>query len=72
MNGLLNRAAANKDMLEMIYISNKGTITQRIIKVLSADDLTIKAYCHNKREFRTFKLENILSVGPVKQLRRGA
>lgn len=35
----------------------------------TADAPVIKAYCYTKRQFRTFSLENVLSVGPIR--RRG-
>lgn len=71
MKGILNRASESHQKLEMIYISSDNQISQRIIKVLAVNELSVKAYCYNKKQFRTFKLSNILSVGPVRH-RRGA
>ena len=62
MKGLLDRAVESQQMLEMIYIANDNQLSQRIIKVLKVTDDSIKAYCNTKRQFRTFKLDNILSV----------
>ncbi|MCM3110697.1 hypothetical protein [Lederbergia lenta] len=71
MEGLLKRAAGTETKLEMIYLSNDGTVSQRIIKVLKVTDESVKAYCYYRKRFRSFKLENILSVGPLRQ-KRGA
>ncbi|MGG4039878.1 WYL domain-containing protein [Heyndrickxia ginsengihumi] len=72
MKGLLMRAAESGERLEMIYMSAKGDISQRVIKVLHVSSESLKAYCYTRNQFRTFKLENILSIVPLKQHRRGA
>ncbi|GIN92753.1 hypothetical protein J22TS1_38040 [Siminovitchia terrae] len=70
MIGLLKRAAGSSQRLELIYINKENKISQRTIKVLAVTESTIKAYCYTKRQFRTFKLANILSIGQIR--RRGA
>ncbi|MEK3821346.1 hypothetical protein MKY20_19935 [Cytobacillus sp. FSL W8-0315] len=72
MNGLLLRAASNGELLEMIYQDNKGNISQRRIKVLAVGEESFRAFCHIRKQQRTFKLENVLSVGPERKIRRGA
>ncbi|WP_018663809.1 hypothetical protein [Heyndrickxia acidiproducens] len=72
MKSLLLNAVESGERLEMIYISEKGEISQRIIKVLNVEDGSIKAYCCTRRQFRTFKLVNILSVGHLRKYNRGA
>ncbi|MBN6888958.1 putative DNA-binding transcriptional regulator YafY [Cytobacillus horneckiae] len=72
MKGLLTRAANRREELEMIYLDNKGNISQRRIKVLSVYDESFRAYCYVKRQQRTFKICNVLSMGPVRSVRRGA
>ncbi|VEF48296.1 Uncharacterised protein [Bacillus freudenreichii] len=71
MKSLLNRASWSRQRLELIYINKNNQISQRIIKVIEVTELTINAYCYQKRQFRTFNLANILSIAPVRQ-RRGA
>lgn len=71
MKGMLTKAAGTQDKLEMIYLAKDNQITLRIIKELAVADDKIKAYCYTKRHFRTFKLDNILSVGPLRK-RMGA
>lgn len=53
--------------LEMIYIDHNNKITKRTIKVLKANDDILLAYCYNKRQVRTFKINNILSTLPVQR-----
>ncbi|KOP84133.1 hypothetical protein ACFFHH_20250 [Cytobacillus solani] len=72
MKSLLLKAAASGALLEMIYQDCKGNISQRRIKVLSVNEESLKAYCYIRKQQRTFKITNILSVGPVGNLRRGA
>lgn len=65
--GLLKRAAGSRQRLELIYINRDNQLSQRTIKVLAVTESTIKAYCYTKRQFRTFALENVLSVGPIRR-----
>jgi len=67
MGGLLQRSIESQERLEMIYLSAEGVITQRFIKVLKVSPDTIKAYCYTKRQFRTFKRANILSLAPIRR-----
>jgi len=43
MKGSLLNAAETGERLEMIYMSEKGKISQRIIKVLNVEEGSIKA-----------------------------
>ncbi|MEB6549654.1 hypothetical protein MXL46_11210 [Heyndrickxia sporothermodurans] len=65
MKRILRRAAETKSPIQIIYIDNDNNLTQRTIKVLAVTDKSIKAYCFTKRQFRTFKLQNILSTGKI-------
>ena len=72
MKGLLFRAAGSGEVLEMIYQDDKGNLSQRRIKVLTLNDESFKAFCYIRKQQRTFKLGNILSIGPVRKMQRGA
>ncbi len=72
MKSTLKRAVASGEVLEMIYLDDKGNLSQRRIKVLSLKEESFKAYCFSKRQQRTFKVSNVLSVGPVRTARKGA
>ncbi|MBM7715354.1 putative DNA-binding transcriptional regulator YafY [Bacillus thermophilus] len=71
MNGLLRRSANLKTPLAIIYINKSNHISQRIIRVLKVEDSLIKAYCYTKKQIRTFRLDNILSVDVLRK-RMGA
>ncbi|MDR4317907.1 Uncharacterised protein [Niallia circulans] len=72
MKGLLKRAVMNGEVLEMIYLNTKEEISQRRIKVIKLNEESFSAYCFTRNQQRTFKISNILSVGPVRTVRRGA
>ncbi|EIJ79093.1 hypothetical protein PB1_16089 [Bacillus methanolicus PB1] len=73
MNGLLKRALESGETLEMIYLSDKNQLSQRKIKVVDISSNTFRAYCFSRRQPRTFKKSNVLSIGPVrKKFREGA
>ncbi|MEI2366228.1 hypothetical protein [Niallia circulans] len=72
MKGLLKRAVMNGEVLEMIYLNTKGEISQRRIKVIKLNEESFSAYCFTRNQQRTFKIINVLSVGPVRKVRRGA
>ncbi|QJX62964.1 hypothetical protein HLK66_16105 [Niallia circulans] len=72
MNGLFKRAVANGEVLEMIYLNTKGEISHRRIKIIKLNNESFSAYCFTRNQQRTFKISNILSIGPVRKVRRGA
>ncbi|WP_339227046.1 hypothetical protein NSQ77_16070 [Oceanobacillus sp. FSL K6-2867] len=59
---LLNHAVHEKIKLEMIYMARDGNVSQRFVRVLEVCDDHILAYCFYRKQIRTFKIENILSV----------
>jgi predicted DNA-binding transcriptional regulator YafY len=64
MDGLLIRSIEENIPLEMIYLAENHELSQRklIVKEIYAD--YIRAYCLLRKQMRTFKRENILSVMP--------
>ncbi|MGM7634144.1 hypothetical protein [Bacillus sp. Hm123] len=71
MKVLLMSSKENRTPLRMYYMNDQGKVTERIITVVSFKDDVIKAYCHWRKQYRTFKVSNVLSVGPLRS-RRGA
>jgi predicted DNA-binding transcriptional regulator YafY len=67
MNVLLKRALETGEVLEMIYMSEKGQLSQRKIKVIEISSGSIRAFCMLRNKQRVFKLANILSIGPSRQ-----
>lgn len=72
MKGLLKRAVESNEVLEMIYQNNKGEFSQRRIQVIKVYEESFTAYCFARKQQRTFKLTNVLSMGPTRKIRRGA
>jgi predicted DNA-binding transcriptional regulator YafY len=64
MNGLFQRSMEEHIPLEMIYLSDNQQLSQRklIVKEMNGD--TIRAYCLLRKQIRTFRIENILSIFP--------
>lgn len=62
---LFNRFLQHKEKIMIFYIDNSDNVTQRVIKVMSINDESIIAYCFYRKKVRTFKLNNILSVGAL-------
>lgn len=62
---LSNRSLQQKEKIMIFYIDTNNSVTQRIIQVLHIEDDSIVAFCYYRKRVRTFKLNNILSVGPI-------
>jgi predicted DNA-binding transcriptional regulator YafY len=64
MDGLLLRSIEENFPLEMIYLSQDQQISQRKLLVKEVNDEYIRAYCLLRKQIRTFRRENILSIMP--------
>ncbi|MDP4084418.1 MAG: hypothetical protein Q8934_07335 [Bacillota bacterium] len=64
MNGLIQRSIEEHFPLEIIYLSKNEELSQRKLIVKEVNGDSIKAYCLLRKEVRTFRLENILSIMP--------
>jgi predicted DNA-binding transcriptional regulator YafY len=64
MDGLLLRSIEENIPLEMIYLSEDQQISQRKLLVKEVNDEYIRAFCLLRKQIRTFRRENILSLLP--------
>ncbi|MFD0829615.1 WYL domain-containing protein [Neobacillus sp. M.A.Huq-85] len=64
MEGLLYRSIEEHMPLEMIYLSENQQLSQRKLIVKEVNDEYIRAYCLLRKQVRTFRRENILSIMP--------
>ncbi|MDR7000768.1 hypothetical protein [Neobacillus niacini] len=64
MEGLLYRSIEEHMPLEMIYLSENQQLSQRKLIVKGIHDEYIRAYCLLRKQVRTFRRENILSIMP--------
>ncbi len=67
LEGLFRRCKLEGRPVEMIYMSEKGIVTKRIVSIHQFNDETVMGYCHLRKAVRTFKRSNILSALPVKR-----
>lgn len=56
------------DYITMIYVSKKGVVTKRTVKVWTVTDRYVTGYCYMRRQFRTFKRINMLACEKTRQL----
>ncbi|GIN64381.1 hypothetical protein J27TS8_43740 [Robertmurraya siralis] len=66
MSKLLTKSLEEQIPVEMIYISSSNQITQRKIIVKEINGSMVRAYCFMRRQTRLFKIEQILSLMPVR------
>ncbi|MFY0762535.1 hypothetical protein AB1K32_27535 [Metabacillus dongyingensis] len=67
MKVLLEKSKNQQMPIEIIYLSEKGLITQRTIIVNEVKENYIKAYCFTKQQIRLFKTCSILSAALPKR-----
>lgn len=73
MERMIDWSLNEQKCVDMIYMSEKGDITQRIIRVVKTQKDYIRAYCYYRKAERLFKRANILSVAPIQRKgKRGA
>jgi predicted DNA-binding transcriptional regulator YafY len=70
MDGLFLRAIEENIPLEMIYLSEDQKLSQRKLLVKEVNDEYIRAYCLLRKQIRTFRRENILSIMPDTRSKR--
>jgi predicted DNA-binding transcriptional regulator YafY len=70
MDGLFIRSIEENMPLEMIYLAKNHELSQRKLIVLEVNEEYIRAYCLLRKQVRTFKRENILSIMPETRSKR--
>jgi predicted DNA-binding transcriptional regulator YafY len=71
VKSIFRQSIDNKQKIVIYYVDSKNNLTQRIIQVISMNDGLLLAFCFWRKKVRTFKVDNILSAGPIKK-RMGA
>jgi predicted DNA-binding transcriptional regulator YafY len=64
MDGLLIRSIEENFPVEIIYLAENDQVSQRKLLVREVNHDYIRAYCLLRKQMRTFKRENILSIMP--------
>jgi len=62
----LEKALQYGEVLEVMYEAKDGSISKRKIRVLSIHGKTFTAYCFLRNSKRTFLIDRVLAVVPVK------
>ncbi|MCQ6280936.1 WYL domain-containing protein [Bacillus sp. EB600] len=62
MNHLFERSKNENLPLEIIYLSEDHQFSQRRLIVKEINNQYIRAYCLLRKQMRTFRVENILSI----------
>ena len=65
MRDKVKKAAHYNYLLDMVYLSEKGKITKRRIKVFKTEEEYMYAFCFLRQAKRSFKVSNILALEPV-------
>jgi predicted DNA-binding transcriptional regulator YafY len=64
MEGIFLRSIEENIPLEMIYLSDDNQLSQRKLIVKEVNAEYIRAYCLLRKQIRTFRRQNILSIMP--------
>jgi predicted DNA-binding transcriptional regulator YafY len=67
MDLVLKKSLENQNPIMVFYIDRAGTISERIVRVERMTDRYVQVYCYWRKQFRSFKKENILSADPLKR-----
>lgn len=59
------------NLLRIIYVSQKGRISTRVVVVLSVKAKYIRVFCYEKQTYRTLRKENILASEKYHAYRKG-
>lgn len=67
MKGLFIKSMEAKEKIVIFYMDSDNNVTQRYVQVIKMNDSHILVYCFYRKKVRTLKLDNILSVGPLRK-----
>jgi len=70
MKEQLLKAMQRNQIVNMMYVSRRGEITQRRIKLVKIIGDSFQAYCFTRQAKRTFTFDNVLAVVPVLERER--
>jgi predicted DNA-binding transcriptional regulator YafY len=65
----LQRYLALGNPVELIYLDSKNIISKRVVRLILIEREMVKVYCYARRALRTFHLQNILAIGPIRKQR---
>jgi len=63
----LQKYAAARMPVEMVYLNRQGQFSRRLVRIQAICGERVKAYCFARRASRVFLIANILAVSPVRR-----
>ena len=66
MKEILLKSMRYGQLVDVMYMAKNGQITKRRIKVIKLQGESFQAYCFLRKTKRTFKIDNVLALIPVK------
>ncbi|WP_244499375.1 transcriptional regulator [Terribacillus halophilus] len=51
----------------MIYMAKDGSLTKRQVKIEKINEASVTGYCHLRKQLRTFRMDRILAIQPIKR-----
>lgn len=67
MRNELTKAMKHRETICIMYMAKDRSITKRRVKILKISGDTCTAYCFTRQAKRTFLVQNVLAVAPIKQ-----
>ncbi|MFF2752798.1 transcriptional regulator [Psychrobacillus sp. NPDC058041] len=71
MRVLLEKYFSRGQIIELMYLSKSGEVSKRRVKIIKIHQESFQAYCFSRNAKRTFLIENVLALVPVKHRERG-
>ena len=66
MRNQLIKSMKYNESLDMMYMAKDGQISKRRIRVLQVGEVSFRAYCFLRKSNRTFIIDNVLALVPIK------
>lgn len=67
---MIMQSIERRQIVEMIYVDGNGRMTKRRVKIFKANSDSFTAYCFLRKSTRKFKLDHVLALVPVENVRK--
>lgn len=67
MRSQLVKSVEYNESLDMMYLAKDGQISKRRVNVLQVGELSFRAFCFLRKSKRTFTIDNVLALVPVRK-----
>lgn len=66
----LTKCMGRNQLVELMYMDSKGSVSQRKVKILKIKGAIIQVFCFKRNAKRTFLIDNVLACFPVNHEQR--